>query len=69
MAGPEYSSVEEVEAEMRSLVGRSADLKADIEEIRQKRREVNEQLKPLRDERRRLVLLQASAPEEASDDN
>lgn len=62
----EYSSVEEVEAEIRSLVGRSADLKEDIEEIREQRRAINEELKPLRDARRRLVLAQA---QEASDDN
>ena len=62
----EYSSVEEVEAEIRSLVGRSADLKEEIEVLREQRREVNKELAPLRAARRKLVLAQA---EESSDDN
>lgn len=61
----EFTTVEEVEAEMRSLVGRSADLKEEINAIRDKRRAINEELKPLRDQRREMVLAQA----EVSDDS
>ena len=67
-SGTEFTTVEEVEAEMRSLVGRSADLKEEINELRDKRRAINEELKPLRERRRELVLAQAQ-PEESSDDN
>ena len=65
-SGTEYTSVEEVEAEMRSLVGRSADLKEEINAIRDKRRAINEELKPLRDQRRKLVLAMAQ-PEDSDD--
>lgn len=64
----QYSSVEEYDAAMRVLVDESAALKGDINAIRDRRREINEELKPLRDARRKLVLKMAQ-PEEASDDN